>query len=104
MYSKKANAHSRKKPQNLYELIHGPSYDVEAINVDEVTQMNGSLIRILRNFRPSTIEYEAREERVISLARWFSWLTRIVGVVERCPVVTVMVFMEVEVVDGWQEF
>jgi hypothetical protein len=92
LYSKKANPHSRTKPQNLYELIHGPSYDVEAINVDEMTQMNGSLIRRLRNFRSSTIEYEVREERVISLARWFSRSIRIVGVVERCPVVTVMVF------------
>lgn len=31
-----------KRPQNSYELVHGPSYVVEAINVDEVLQMNGS--------------------------------------------------------------
>jgi hypothetical protein len=60
------------KPQNLYELVHGPSYDVEVINVDEVIQMNGSLNRRLRNFRSFTIEYEAQEGRVISLARWCS--------------------------------
>jgi hypothetical protein len=54
----------KKKPKNLYELVHGPSYIVEAINVDEVMQMNGSLVRRSRNLKSSTLECRVREERV----------------------------------------
>lgn len=36
-----------KTPKPVYELIHGPSFVVESINVDEKTQMNGSLVQII---------------------------------------------------------